>query len=139
MWTWLFSFLPAFGMAKGLTDCITAAFNPNNMVPDQITGRTNYSVRGANYRTYTLSLRAGMRINNLSLLIMLASIALVILSFFFAEQWWQGIIAILGGFFLRAIFRLFGDVQFRSTLYYVEVIACPVLLILSYLALFMNR
>ena len=41
--------------------------------------------------------------------------------------------------FLRAIFRLFGDVQFGSTLYYVEVIACPVLLILSYLALFMNR
>lgn len=138
MWTWLILFLPAFGMAKGLTDCITAAFNPNNMVPDPFTGKTNYSFRGARYQTYTLSLRAGMRINNLSLLIMFGSIALVILSFFFADQWWMGIIAILGGFFLRMIFRIFGEVEFRSTLYYIEIILCPILLILSYLALFMK-
>lgn len=135
MWTWFILFLPAFGMAKGLTDCITAAFNPQNMVPDPITGKKYYSFRGANFQTYTLSLRAGMRINNLSLLIMFGSIGLVILSFFFAEEWWMGIIAFLGGFFLRIIFRIFGDVEFRSPLYYIEIIACPILLILSYLAL----
>lgn len=139
MWTWLILFIPAFGMAKGLTDCITAAFNPQNMVQDPETGRTKYRVFGANYNTYYIKLRAGMRINNISLLIMFSSIALVILSFFFAEHWWQGIIAILGGFFLRAILKIFGEVQFRSVLYYVEIIACPILIGLSYWALFANR
>lgn len=137
MWTWLFLFVPAFGLAKGLTDCFNESFNPSNIVEDQVTGIHKYHVYGI--REYYISMPWGNLINTLNLLIIFSSIILVILSFFFAEHWWQGLIAIVGGFILRAIFRVFGDVQFRSFLYYVEVIACPVLIVLSYWSLFAIR
>lgn len=137
MWTWLFLFIPAFGMAKGLSGCFNHAFNPNNIIEDPATGIHMYRVYGV--RKYYISMPWGMLINTLNLLIIFSSIILVILSFFFAEHWWQGLIAIVGGFILRAIFRVFGDVQFRSFLYYVEVIACPVLIVLSYWELFAIR
>lgn len=126
MWNWISCYCLSFTFTLHLGNLIVPAFNKKNMVKNPLTGRSQYSVWNEELQTnFNYSLKKGIRLSEYAVIMSALVLASVVGMWFFAEYWWQCLIALFLGFVFNAIYEKLVKLEIDSTVFYVELIANP--------------
>lgn len=128
MWNWICCYCLSFTFTLHLGNLIVPAFNKKNMVKNPLTGRSQYSVWNEELQTnFNYSLKKGVRLSEYAVIMSVLVLASVVGMWFFAEHWWQCLIALFLGFIFNAIYEKLVKLEIDSTVFYVELIANPLI------------
>lgn len=128
MWNWICCYCLSFTFTLHLGNLIVPAFNKKNMVKNPLTGRSQYSVWNEELQTnFNYSLKKGVRLSEYAVIMSVLVLASVVGMWFFAEHWWQCLIALFLGFVFNAIYEKLIKLEIDSTVFYVELIANPLI------------
>jgi hypothetical protein len=98
------------------------------MIKNPLTGRSQYSVWNEKLQTnFNYSLKKGVRLSEYAVIMSVLVLASVVGMWFFAEHWWQCLIALFLGFVFNAIYEKLVKLEIDSTVFYVELIANPII------------
>lgn len=126
MWNWISCYCLSFTFTLHLGNLIVPAFNKKNMVKNPLTGRSQYSVWNEKLQTnFNYSLQKGIWLSEYAVIMSALVLASVVGMWFFAEYWWQCLIALFLGFVFNAIYEKLVKLEINSTVFYVELIANP--------------
>lgn len=128
MWNWICCYCLSFTFTLHLGNLIVPAFNKKNMIKNPLTGRSQYSVWNEKLQTnFNYSLKKGVRLSEYAVIMSVLVLASVVGMWFFAEHWWQCLIALFLGFVFNAIYEKLVKLEIDSTVFYVELIANPLI------------
>jgi len=128
MWNWICCYCLSFTFTLHLGNLIVPAFNKKNMIKNPLTGRSQYSVWNEELQTnFNYSLKKGVRLSEYAVIMSVLVLASVVGMWFFAEHWWQCLIALFLGFVFNAIYEKLVKLEIDSTVFYVELIANPLI------------
>lgn len=128
MWNWICCYCLSFTFTLHLGNLVVPAFNKKNMIKNPLTGRSQYSVWNEELQTnFNYSLKKGVRLSEYAVIMSVLVLASVVGMWFFAEHWWQCLIALFLGFAFNAIYEKLVKLEIDSTVFYVELIANPLI------------
>ena len=128
MWNWICCYCLSFTFTLHLGNLIVPAFNKKNMVKNPLTGRSQYSVWNEELQTnFNYYLKKGVRLSEYAVIMSVLVLASAVGMWFFAEHWWQCLIALFLGFIFNAIYEKLVRLEIDSTVFYVELIANPLI------------
>jgi len=128
MWNWICCYCLSFTFTLHLGNLIVPAFNKKNMIKNPLTRRSQYSVWNEELQTnFNYSLKKGVRLSEYAVIMSVLVLASVVGMWFFAEHWWQCLIALFLGFVFNAIYEKLVKLEIDSTVFYVELIANPLI------------
>lgn len=125
----MYFYVVAICFVKHLGNLVAPAFQKSNMVQDHMTEKTKYLVSDEKGHTKLVSVKVGMFLLLFGVISSLCMIAISIMSLFYSEKWWYGLLTCFITIFLISpiyckIFRL----TLFSVFFYIELITIPFLI-----------
>ena len=132
---WIYYFIPACLTTAIVGSYLREAFKGDNMVyVDSL--HKQYQVFDKNYNEVLVPLLKGIVLSMYTVVTSLVAIAFLFIAIFTCGKWWVPIVVYVGCVILANIPSVFTKLSYGSFLYYLYLIASPVLLVLSFVALF---
>ena len=114
---------------------LTMAFKGSNMVNiDPI--HKNYEVYDRRGNSVLVPLKKGVLLSLYNVITSLAIIAFLITAIVVSHKWWLPIVLLIGCEILIRIPSFFTKISYGSFIYYLYLIASPILIVLSFITLF---
>ena len=128
MWNWICCYCLSLTFTLHLGNLIVPAFNKKNMIRNPLTGRSQYSVWNEELRTnINYSLKKGVLLSLYASLMSLILLASAVGMWFLADLWWECLIALFLGLIVNIIYARLVKLEIDSTIFYVELVANPLI------------
>lgn len=129
---WMSLYTLSLILVVNLTNLISHAFSKENMVIDPVSGKAHYEVPDPGMFSLhheQKGLRVGTFLSLYSVIVIFSFYGLTILALFYANHWWQVLIAFFIANFISNVYSKHLPLRLNTARYYITQILTPVVLI----------
>lgn len=128
MWNWICCYSLCLAFTIHLGNIIRPTFDKKNITQNPLTGKRQYSLWDEELKTnFQYSLWKGVLLSAYTVATSLMMYVAMVGMWFFAEHWWECLIALFIGFVVQNIYRRLVRINIDSPIFYIELIANPLL------------